>query len=157
MAAAHAIASMQPTHATSDMPWVEARLGPVRVKGAYAWRMLAEQHIPIAGGSDFPVEQVSPLLGLYAAVTRQDAKGAPPGGWYPDQRMTLEEAVAAFTKGAAYAEFAEDTRGVLAVGRRPDVTVFSGKLAPDKSLLELRIDYTIVDGEVVYDREGASR
>ena len=71
--------------------------------------------------------------------------------------MTLEEAVAAFTKGAAYAEFAEDTRGVLAVGRRPDVTVFSGKLAPDKSLLELRIDYTIVDGEVVYDREGASR
>jgi predicted amidohydrolase YtcJ len=157
MAAAHAIASMQPTHATSDMPWAEARLGPVRVKGAYAWRTLAEQHIPIAGGSDFPVEQVSPLLGLYAAVTRQDAKGAPPGGWYPDQRMTLEEAVAAFTKGAAYAEFAEDTRGVLAVGRRPDVTVFSGKLAPDKSLLELRIDYTIVDGEVVYDREGASR
>ena len=157
MAAAHAIASMQPTHATSDMPWAEARLGPVRVKGAYAWRALADQHIPIAGGSDFPVEQVSPLLGLYAAVTRQDAKGAPPGGWYPDQRMTLDEAVAAFTKGAAYAEFAEDTRGVLAVGRRPDVTVFSGKLAPDKSLLELRIDYTIVDGEVVYDREGASR
>ncbi|HEY0993786.1 MAG TPA: amidohydrolase [Kofleriaceae bacterium] len=157
MAAAHAIASMQPTHATSDMPWAEARLGPVRVKGAYAWRTLADQHIPIAGGSDFPVEQVSPLLGLYAAVTRQDAKGAPPGGWYPDQRMTLDEAVAAFTKGAAYAEFAEDTRGVLAVGRRPDVTVFSGKLAPDKSLLELRIDYTIVDGEVVYDREGASR
>ena len=157
MAGAHAIASMQPTHATSDMPWAEARLGAERVVGAYAWRWMLDNHIPVAAGSDFPVEQVSPLLGLYAAVTRQDARGAPAGGWYPHQRMTLDEAVAAFTKGAAYAEFAEDTRGVLAVGRRPDVTVFSGKLAPDKNLLELRIDYTIVDGEIVHDREGASR
>jgi hypothetical protein len=71
--------------------------------------------------------------------------------------MTLDEAVEAFTRGAAYAEFAEDTRGMLAVGRRADVTVFSGKLVPDKSLLELKIDYTIVDGEIVYDREQASR
>lgn len=157
MAAAHAIASMQPTHATSDMPWAEARLGPERVKGAYAWRTMLEQHIPLAAGSDFPVEQVSPLLGLYAAVTRQDAKGMPAGGWYPGQRMTLDEAVEAFTRGAAYAEFAEDTRGMLAVGRRADFTVFSGKLVPDKSLLELKIDYTIVDGEIVYDREQASR
>jgi predicted amidohydrolase YtcJ len=157
MAAAHAIASMQPTHATSDMPWAEARLGPERVKGAYAWRTMLEQHIPLAAGSDFPVEQVSPLLGLYAAVTRQDPKGMPAGGWYPGQRMTLDEAVEAFTRGAAYAEFAEDTRGMLAVGRRADFTVFSGKLVPDKSLLELKIDYTIVDGEIVYDREQASR
>jgi predicted amidohydrolase YtcJ len=157
MAAVRAIASMQPTHATSDMPWAEARVGPERVKGAYAWRTLLNAHIPIAAGSDFPVEEVSPLLGLYAAVARQDAKGAPPGGWYPGERMTLDEAIAAFTRGAAYAEFAEDSRGMLAVGRRADVTVFSGKLAPDKSLLELRIDYTIVDGEVVHDREGAPR
>jgi predicted amidohydrolase YtcJ len=157
MAAAHAIASMQPTHATSDMPWAEARLGPERVKGAYAWRTMLEQHIPLAAGSDFPVEQVSPILGLYAAVTRQDAKGMPAGGWYPAQRMTLDEAVEAFTRGAAYAEFTEDARGVLAVGRRADVTVFSGKLAPDKSLLDLKIDYTIVDGEIAYDREQASR
>jgi len=157
IAAAHAIASMQPTHATSDMPWAEARLGPERVKGAYAWRTMLENHIPFAAGSDFPVEQVSPILGLYAAVTRQDAKGMPAGGWYPGQRMTLEEAIAAFTRGAAYAEFAEDARGMLAPGRRADLTVFSGKLVPDKSLLDLKIDYTIVDGEIVYDREQASR
>jgi predicted amidohydrolase YtcJ len=157
MAAAHAIASMQPTHATSDMPWAEARLGPERVKGAYAWRTMLDQHIPLAAGSDFPVEQVPPILGLYAAVTRQDAKGMPAGGWYPAQRMTLDEAIEAFTRGAAYAEFAEDTRGMLAGGRRADVTVFSGKLASDKSLLDLKIDYTIVDGEIVYDREQASR
>jgi predicted amidohydrolase YtcJ len=157
MIEAHAIASMQPTHATSDMPWAEARLGGQRVLGAYAWRTMLEQHIPVAGGSDFPVEQVSPLLGIYAAVTRQDAKGAPAGGWYPGQKMTLDEAIDAFTRGAAYAEGAEATRGVLAVGRAADVTVYSAPLAPDRSLLALKIDYTVVDGEVVYQREQASR
>jgi predicted amidohydrolase YtcJ len=155
MVQAHAIASMQPTHATSDMPWAEARLGPDRVTGAYAWRTMLDHKIPFAAGSDFPVEQVSPLLGLYAAVTRQDAKGAPSGGWYPAQRMTLDEAVEAFTHGAAYAEGAQDTRGVLAVGRRADVTVYSGALAPDRSLLDLHIDYTVVDGEIVYDRQAS--
>src|SRR5689334_18024941 len=113
---------MQPTHATSDMPWAEARLGHQRITGAYAWRTRLDNHIPVAGGSDFPVEQVSPLLGIYAAVTRQDARGMPAGGWYPAQRMTLAEAIDAFTHGAAYAEGAEDTRGVLAVGRHADVT-----------------------------------
>jgi predicted amidohydrolase YtcJ len=157
MAEAHAIASMQPTHATSDMPWAEARLGPERVKGAYAWRTMLDHHIPFAGGSDFPVEQVPPILGLYAAVTRQDASGKPAGGWYPDQRMTLSEAIDAFTRGAAYAEGAEATRGVLAVGRHADLTVFSGTLAPDRSLLDLRVDYTIVDGEIVYQREQPGR
>ncbi|HEY0476520.1 MAG TPA: amidohydrolase [Kofleriaceae bacterium] len=153
MAAAHAIASMQPTHATSDMPWAEARLGPQRVLGAYAWRTMLDHRIPFAAGSDFPVEQVPPILGLYAAVTRQDAKGMPAGGWYPAQRMTLSEAIEAFTHGAAYAEGAEDSRGVLAAGRHADLTVFSGKLAPDRSLLDLAVDYTIVDGEIVFQRE----
>jgi predicted amidohydrolase YtcJ len=157
MVAAHAIASMQPTHATSDMPWAEARLGAQRIAGAYAWRTLLDQHIPVAGGSDFPVEQVSPILGIYAAVTRQDPKGMPAGGWYPEQRMTLLEALEAFTHGAAYAEGAEATRGVLAVGRRADLTVYSGALAADRSLLDLHVDYTIVDGEIVYQREQASR
>jgi len=153
MAAAHAIASMQPTHATSDMPWAEKRVGATRIKGAYAWRTMLDHHIPLAAGSDFPVEQVPPILGLYAAVTRQDAKGTPAGGWYPEQKMTMAEAIAAFTSGAAYAEGAEATRGVLAVGRHADLTVFSGKLAPDRSLLDLHVDYTIVDGEIVYQRE----
>ncbi len=157
MIAAHAIASMQPTHATSDMPWAEARLGPTRILGAYAWRTMLEHRIPVAGGSDFPVEQVPPILGIYAAVTRQDRTGMPAGGWYPDQRMTLTEAIDAFTHGAAYAEAAEDTRGVIAVGRHADLTVFSGTLAPDRSLLDLQVDYTIVDGEIVYQREPAGR
>jgi len=157
MIAAHAIASMQPTHATSDMPWAEARLGATRILGAYAWRTMLEHHIPVAGGSDFPVEQVPPILGIYSAVTRQDAKGMPPGGWYPAQRMTLSEAIDAFTHGAAYAEGAEDTRGVIAAGRHADFTVFSGALAPDRSLLDLHVDYTIVDGEIVYQREQAGR
>jgi len=157
MVAARAIASMQPTHATSDMPWAEARLGPTRVLGAYAWRTMLEHHIPVAGGSDFPVERVPPIFGIYSAVTRQDGKGMPAGGWYPDQRMTLPEAIDAFTHGAAYAEGAEDSRGMIAVGRHADLTVFSGTLAPDRSLLDLQVDYTIVDGEVVYQREPAGR
>jgi predicted amidohydrolase YtcJ len=153
MVAAHAIASMQPTHGTSDMGWAEARIGHERIKGAYAWRTVLSNHIPFAGGSDFPVERVPPLLGLYAAVTRQDAAGKPPGGWYPEQKMTLDEAVDAFTHGAAYAEGTEATRGMIAVGRKADFTVFSGTLAPDHGLLDLLIDDTVVDGEIVFQRE----
>lgn len=153
--AAKAIASMQPTHATSDMPWAEARVGATRVKGAYAWRTLLDRGVPVASGSDFPVEDVGPLLGLYASVTRQDAGGKPDGGWYPDQRMTLDEAIAGFTRGAAYAEFTEGTRGVIAVGKLADLTVFDRALAADRTLLETRADYTIVDGVIRYTRSGA--
>jgi len=146
-----AIASMQPTHATSDMPWAEQRVGAERIKGAYAWRTILDKGVALANGSDFPVEDVPPLLGIYAAVTRQDAKGQPAGGWYPAQRMTLDEAIAGFTRGAAYAQFAEDTRGVIAVGRDADLTVFDRTLAADKSLLETRAAWTIVGGQVVYE------
>jgi predicted amidohydrolase YtcJ len=148
--ATHAIASMQPTHATSDMPWAEARVGKTRILGAYAWRTMLENHVPLAFGSDFPVEEVSPLLGIYAAVTRQDASGKPEGGWYPKQRLTLDEAIAAFTRGAAFAEFAESTRGVIAPGRAADLTIYSS-LSADK-LLDARIESTIVAGKVVYQR-----
>lgn len=146
-----AIASMQPTHATSDMPWAEQRVGAARIKGAYAWRTVLDQGIPLAAGSDFPVEEVAPLLGIYAAVTRQDASGAPAGGWYPAQRMTLDEAITAFTYGAAYAGFAEGTRGRIAAGRLADLTVIDGPLAADRSLLERRIALTIVGGEIVHE------
>jgi len=149
MVATHAIASMQPTHATSDMPWAEARIGKDRIAGAYAWRTMLDHHIPLAFGSDFPVEDVGPLLGIYAAVTRQDAAGNPPGGWYPAQRMTLEEAIAAFTRDAARIE-GDDTRGVIAAGKVADLTVYDGTLAPDRTLLSLAIAMTIVDGAVVY-------
>ncbi len=155
MVQAKAIASMQPTHATSDMPWAEQRIGPQRILGAYAWRTMLDQRIPLAAGSDFPVEEVAPLLGIYAAVTRQDATGKPAGGWYPKQKLTLDEALAAFTSGAAYAEGAEATRGMIAVGRAADLTIFDRALAADRSLLETRVDYTIVDGHVVFDRQVA--
>ncbi|NVB85264.1 MAG: amidohydrolase, partial [Kofleriaceae bacterium] len=141
MVATHAIASMQPTHATSDMPWAEARVGKARIAGAYAWRTMLDQKIPLAFGSDFPVEEVSPLLGLHAAVNRTDTKGQPAGGWYPDQKMTLDEAVAAFTTGAAYAAFAEGT-----YGQRADITIFDGKLEP-ATILERKAIMTIVGGE----------
>ncbi|MEO8552344.1 MAG: amidohydrolase, partial [Kofleriaceae bacterium] len=151
MVKVHAIASMQPTHATSDMPWAEARLGKDRILGAYAWRTILDHHIPLIAGSDFPVEEVGPLLGIYAAVTRQDAAGNPPGGWYPAQRMTLDEAIAAFTRDAARAEHITD-RGVVKVGNRADFTVYADKLAPDRSLLTMGIAMTVVDGDVVYER-----
>ncbi len=150
MIEARAIASMQPTHATSDMRWAEARVGKQRIAGAYAWRTMLDKKIPVAFGSDFPVEDVPPILGIYAAVTRQDADGSPDGGWYPAQKLTLDEAIAAFTTGAAYAEGAEATRGVIAVGRPADLTVFDTALVADKSLLTANAWLTIVDGAIVW-------
>ena len=145
LSSTHAIASMQPTHATSDMPWAEARIGNARITGAYAWRTMLEHHVPLAFGSDFPVENVSPLLGLYAAITRQDARGNPPNGWYPAQRMTLDEAIAAFTIGAAYAGHDEDHRGMIAVGRVADLTVLDRAITEPAQLLEAKA-LAYVDG-----------
>jgi predicted amidohydrolase YtcJ len=152
MASFGIIASMQPTHATSDMPWAEARLGPQRIRGAYAWRRLLDAKIRIVAGSDFPIEEVSPLLGIYAAVSRQDGHGQPAGGWYPLQRMTLDEAIRAFTVEPAFASFAEAHRGRLRAGQIADVTVYDRALVGDAGLLETRIDLTIVGGRVVYER-----
>jgi len=149
------IASMQPTHATSDMRWAEQRVGPERIKGGYAWRTLLKAGVVIAGGSDAPVESASPALGLYAAVTRQDADGYPPGGWYPEQRMTAREALEAFTKGAAYAAFQERDLGTLTVGKLADITVFAqDPLAiPAAQLKNLTVRYTIVGGKVRYRKD----
>ena len=146
------IASMQPTHATSDMPWAEARVGALRIKRAYAWRSILDTHATLVAGSDFPVEEPKPLLGIYAAVTRQDREGKPPGGWYPGQRMTLAEALRAFTAAPAYAAFAERDRGVLAPGMLADVTVFDRALAADRTLLDTHADLTIVGGAIAFDR-----
>ena len=93
------IASMQPSHASDDMRWADARLGAGRVDGAYAWRWFLDAKVPLAFGSDFPVEIVNPFWGIYAAITRQDAEGKPPGGWHPDQRLSLEETLRGFTAG----------------------------------------------------------
>ncbi len=147
------LASMQPTHATSDMPWAEARVGPERIRGAYAWRTILNTGGRIVGGSDFPVERVAPRYGLYAAVTRQDADGEPPGGWYPEQRLSLQEAVRVFTADAAYAAFSERRRGQIAPGFDADLTLFGAALEPDASLLEVEARMTVVGGEIVYESE----
>jgi predicted amidohydrolase YtcJ len=147
------VASMQPTHATSDMPWAEARVGNERLAGAYAWRRMLEAGVPLAFGSDFPVEQPSPLLGLYAAVTRQDLAGQPEGGWLPEQRLGMAEAIAGFTSGAAFAAHRDDHLGVLAPGFRGDLTVLSGDpmtVAPSE-VPKLEVHATMVDGNLVYE------
>jgi predicted amidohydrolase YtcJ len=149
------IASMQPSHAIDDMRWADARLGPDRAQGAYAWRWFLDSGVRLAFGSDFPVEVVNPFYGIYAALTREDEQGHPRGGWHPDQKMSLDETLRAFTAGAAYAAFAEDRVGVLRPGMRADVTVMDRdlfKVAP-KDILNADVLMTIVDGEVVYEKD----
>jgi predicted amidohydrolase YtcJ len=146
------IASMQPTHATSDMYWAEQRLGPERVKGAYAWRTILDAGGKLAFGSDFPVEEVNPFHGIYAAVTRQDQAGTPPGGWYPSQRLTLAEAIRGFTSDAAWAAFEESSRGTIEPGKLADLTIVEGDLLgiPSTELYKAKVRYTVLGGEVVY-------
>jgi predicted amidohydrolase YtcJ len=148
------IASMQPTHATSDMPWAEKRVGPERIAGAYAWRKLKKAGAKLAGGSDFPVESENPLLGFYSAVTRQDLDGNPPGGWLPQEKLTRAEALALFTSDAAYAAFEEDRRGKIAPGFEADLTVFprDPMTVPEKEIPEIAPLMTIVGGRVAWGR-----
>jgi predicted amidohydrolase YtcJ len=145
------IASMQPTHATSDMTWAEARLGPERVRGAYAWRTLKNGGARLAGGSDFPVESENPLYGFYAAVTRQDFEGKPVGGWRASERLSRREALALFTSDAAWAAFEETWRGRIAPGYAADLTVFRSDpmTAPAKDIPRIATVMTVVDGRIV--------
>lgn len=148
------IASMQPTHATSDMPWAGDRVGPRRLEGAYAWRKVLKAGGRLALGSDFPVESADPRLGLYAAITRQDLQGNPPGGWMPGERLTREEALRGFTLDAAWSLFLDKEVGSLEVGKRADLTVFARDpmTIPEAEIPRAAIDYTVVDGRVVYER-----
>jgi predicted amidohydrolase YtcJ len=148
------IASIQPTHCTSDMPWVPTRIGKERTaEGAYVWRKLIEAGARIASGSDFPVEEPNPMLGFYAAITRQGVDGQPPEGWAPDQRLTREETLASFTLGAAYAAHAEEQTGSLVAGKLADVVILSHDImtiAPPE-ILKTTVWKTITAGEVVYE------
>jgi predicted amidohydrolase YtcJ len=146
------IASMQATHATSDMPWAAARLGPERVKGAYAWRRFLSLGVHLANGSDFPVENPNPLWGFYAAITRQDRSGIPNGGWFPDQRMTRDEALRSWTIEGAYAAFEEKIKGSLEPGKLADFVLLSDDITriPPTEILKTRVVMTVVGGEVVY-------
>ncbi len=149
------IASMQPTHATSDMNMAEQRIGAERIKGAYAWQRFLKQGTVVAGGSDFPVESPNPFFGLYSAVTREDHQGQPPGGWYPQQHLSLRQALRAFTLDAAYAEHAEKTLGTLEPGKWADFILIDHDLFkyPANRIWNTQVLQTWVGGQRVYSRE----
>jgi len=149
-------ASMQPTHATSDMPWAGARVGAERLRGAYAWRRFLDSGADLPLGSDFPVEAVNPMLGLHAAITRQDSQSQPPGGWLPDQLLDRQEALRGFTLAAAKAGFAENEVGSLVPGKRADFVMLDADYfdVADPRVAELQVQSTWVDGQVVYRRGG---
>ena len=152
-AALGVIASMQPTHATSDMPWAPARIGRARIEeGGYAWQSLLKSGAVIASGSDFPVEEPNPMLGFYAAITRQDPSGNPPGGWTPTQRLAREQALRSFTLDAAYAAHAEALTGSLEAGKLADLVMLSNDImqAPPKDILSTTVRMTMIGGEIVY-------
>ncbi len=154
-AALGVIASMQPTHCTTDMRFCEARIGKERSRGAYAWRSLLDKGARLAFGSDWPVEPLDPMRGLYSAVTRTNIEGGfPEGGWFPEQKLTMAEAIGLFTKGAAYASFEEDVKGTLEPGKLADMVVLSKDLftiAP-REILTTEVLVTILGGRIVFQR-----
>jgi predicted amidohydrolase YtcJ len=148
------IASMQPSHETNDMRWAEQRLGPERSKGAYAWKSLQDAGAKLAFGTDYDVEPIDPLRGLYACVTREAIAGGPPGGWEPQEKLPLEDCIRAYTSGSAYAEFAEGKKGELKVGEFADFVVLSQdltKIAP-KDFLKTEVLRTVAGGRTVYQK-----
>ncbi len=156
-AALGVIASMEPPHAMEDKAWAEARLGPERVLGAYAWRSLRENGARLCFNSDLPGSDWNIFYGLHSAVTRQDKTGAPAGGWYPEQAMSIEESIRGYSSWGAYAGFAEDEAGVLAKGMRADITVmdidpFDLAAGSPESILAGNILMTLVSGEFAFDR-----
>jgi hypothetical protein len=155
------VAEINPYHVSDDMRWMEERIGAGRSRGAYAFRRLKDSGAVLIFGSDSPGTNaaryfLSPVYGLYAAVTRQTLDGEPKAGWFPDQRLTIEEAIEAYTKGPAWASFEENVKGTLQPGRLADIAVFdtdlvhAGKASPAR-LLEAKVLYTIAGGRVVYE------
>ncbi|CDO70442.1 hypothetical protein BN946_scf184999.g83 [Trametes cinnabarina] len=153
------LTSVQPTHATSDMWYAETRLGPERIRGAYAYQTLLQSSrngvLPL--GSDFPVEGINPLLGFYAAVARLDTDGKSPrgeDGWFPSERLTRAQALKGMTLDAAYASFAEDTLGSLEPGKRADFVILDRNIMdesrPFSEILEAKAKATVIDGKVVF-------
>jgi predicted amidohydrolase YtcJ len=149
------IASMQPSHAISDKRWAESRLGEYRILGAYAWHLMRSYGVHVPFGTDFPVESINPYNTIYAAVSRQDAEGIPAGGWQPQEKVTIEEAIRCHTVESAYAEFAEYEKGEIRVGMLADLIVQSKDLLTiePKEILTTEPVYTIFNGKIVYEKK----
>ncbi|HEV2862676.1 MAG TPA: amidohydrolase [Pyrinomonadaceae bacterium] len=148
------VASMQPAHAISDKRWAQDRLGEYRVLGAYAWHMMQSYGVHVPFGTDWPVEPINPYLGLFAAVTRQSTEGEPAGGWWPQERLTIAQAIRCYTAESAYASFEEKEKGQIAPGMLADLVVHSKDLLTirPEEILQAEPDLTIFDGRVVYER-----
>jgi predicted amidohydrolase YtcJ len=149
------IASMQPSHAISDKRWAQARLGEYRVLGAYSWHTFMAHGVHVPFGTDWPIEPINPYLGLYAAVTRQSVEGEPEGGWWPEERISIEDAIRNYTSEGAYASFEERDKGMIEAGMLADIVVHSKDLltiAP-RDILTAEADITVFDGRVVYERK----
>jgi len=148
------VASMQPSHLLDDQRWAEERVGAQRLRGAYAWRSVLQAGAPLAFGTDYPVESVDPLRGIYACLTRELPSGGPEGGWQPQERLTMEECIKAYTVGSAYAQFEEGRKGRLVPGMLADIIVFPVDITkiPPYDLLSTRVAMTIVGGQIIFDR-----
>ncbi len=149
------IASMQPTHCITDKRFAEKRIGRERCRGAYAWKRLLDAGAHIAFGTDWYVEPIDPLEGLYAAVTRKDRAGEPGEGWFPDQKLSMEKAIELYTAGSAYAEFMENRKGRIKKGMLADLVIFDRDLltTPPGEIMKAKVEYTIVGGKIVYHRK----
>jgi hypothetical protein len=149
------IASMQPSHQTSDMRWAEQRVGPDRVKGAYAWATMQKFGVRLAFGTDYDVEPITPFRGLYACVTRELPEGGPQGGWQPQEKISLDDCIRAYTSGSAYGEFMEGKKGELKAGEFADFIVLSKDLTKiDRSeYVSTKVLRTVVGGQTVYSSE----
>jgi hypothetical protein len=146
------IASMQPSHQTTDMRWAEDRLGPERIKGAYAWATLLKSGARLAFGTDYSVEPISPFRGLYACVTRERPEGGPRNGWEPQEKISLEDCIRAYTSGSAYAQFEEGKKGELKQGQYADFIILSNDLTkvPPADYTKTRVLRTVVGGRTVH-------
>ena len=143
---------MQPYHAIDDGRWAERRLGPERAKYSYAWRSFLDHGVKLAFGTDWSVAPLNPLLGLYAAVTRATLDGKNPEGWIPEQKITLPEAVEAYTLGSAYAEFQEKEKGSITPGKLADFVVLSDDIFSirPEAIRNVKVEMTVVGGKIVY-------
>lgn len=146
------IASMQPTHCISDKKFCEKRIGVKRAAGAYAWKSLADAGAVLAFGTDYQVEPLNPMEGLYASVTRKDRLGEKGEGWHPEQKITMEDAIRYYTLGSAYSQFMEDRKGMIRAGYLADIVIVDKDLLtiPEDEIMKTKVDYTIVGGKVVY-------